>query len=235
MTLAGDVVSHVALPGLGIAFLLGIDPLLGAAAALAAGVLLIDQLQRSRGLSADAAVGVVYVAALAGGMLLTPREDLMEALFGGFGAVTATGFVLGLLGCAVASAVTFALRDRLTLTLFSPDMARSLDVNVDRVNLAYLGAFALTILLGLRFLGALLVGALIIVPAASGRRVAQTLEQFLVVSAAAGALSFAIGFAAAARFQVALGPAIAAVASIIFAASLLWRRASSVDLHGSAR
>lgn len=220
MTLAGDVVSHVALPGLGIAFLLRIDPLLGAAAALIVGILFIDQLQRKGELNADAAIGVVYVAALAGGMLLTPREDLVEALFGGFDTVTPRGFVLGLLGCAVAAAATFALRDRLILTLFSPDIARSLGIGVERVNLVYLGTFALTILLGLRFLGALLVGALIIVPAAAGRRVARTLEEFLAVSAAAGALSFAVGFGVAARFGVALGPAVAGAASLVFVISL---------------
>lgn len=223
MTLAGDVVSHVALPGLGIAFLLRIDPLLGAAAALAAGVVVIDQLQRKVELNADAAVGVVYVAALAGGMLLTPREDLIDALFGGFDAVTARGFVIGLAGCAAAAAAILAMRDRLILTLFSPDMARSLAINVERVNLAYLGTFAVAILLGLRFLGALLVGALIIVPAAVGRRTARTLDEFLAVSAAAGALSFALGFAVAARFDVALGPAVAAVSSLVFCASLARR------------
>lgn len=226
MTLAGDVVSHVALPGLGIAFLLRADPLLGAAAALVAGVLFIDQLQRRENLNADAAVGVVYVAALAGGMLLTPREELVEALFGGFDAVTPRGFVLGLLGCAAAAAMVFALRDRLILTLFSPDIARSLGIRVERVNLAYLATFALTILLGLRFLGALLVGALVIVPAAVGRRAARTLDEFLAVSAAAGALSFALGFGVAARFGVALGPAVAGVASLVFALSLLFRRVS---------
>jgi ABC-type Mn2+/Zn2+ transport system permease subunit len=129
MTLAGDVISHVALPGLGFAFLFGLEPLLGAAVALAAGVVIIDQLQRRSGLAGDAATGVVYVAALATGTLLTPRENLLDALFGGFDAVTPRGFAIGIIGCAVAAAAILAIRDRLIVTLFSPDIARSLDVS----------------------------------------------------------------------------------------------------------
>src|SRR5215469_11238224 len=71
MSLAGDAVSHIALPGLGLAFLLGINPLLGAAATLLLGALLIWRLERFTGLDTETVVGVVFTASLALGALLT--------------------------------------------------------------------------------------------------------------------------------------------------------------------
>ncbi|HEX7420663.1 MAG TPA: metal ABC transporter permease [Thermoanaerobaculia bacterium] len=220
MTLAGDVVSHLALPGLGLAFLWRINPLIGAAATLAIGVVFIDQLQRRSGLAAESAIGVVFVAALALGTLLTPKEDLIDALFGGFGEITTTGFVLGLLGCAVVASTMFALRHELILGIFSPDLARSLKIDVERVNFLYLTTFGLTILLGLQFLGALLVGALIIVPAAAGRQLANTLDRFLFLSSVTSVVSVALGFFISWRWHVPLGPTIVGVASLLFAFSL---------------
>lgn len=224
MTLAGDVISHLALPGLGLAFLWHFPPLAGAAATLAIGIIFIDQLQRRSGLIVESAIGVVFVAALAIGTLVTPTEDLIDALFGGFGEITTSGFVLGLAGCAVVAATIYVLRHELILGIFSPDLARSLRINLDRANLLYLCSFGLTVLLGLRFLGALLVGAMIIVPPAVARRLTSTLDQFLILSALTSMVSVGLGFAISFRWHLALGPTIVAVASLIFAASLARRR-----------
>src|SRR5215471_18161529 len=105
MSLAGDVVSHIALPGLGLALLFGFNPLAGAGAALFLGTILIWHLQKSSTLTTDVAIGVIFTAALAIGTVLTPSDDLIEALFGGFQSLNAVWFVGGL--CAVAVIVGF--------------------------------------------------------------------------------------------------------------------------------
>jgi zinc transport system permease protein len=64
--------------------------------------------------------------------------------------------------------------------LVSPDLARTAGIDVRRLNLVFLLMFALTIALGLRYLGVLLMGALIIKPAASAKRVARNLNEMLV-------------------------------------------------------
>ena len=227
MTLAGDVLSHLALPGLALAFMWRIQPLVGAAATLAIGVIVIHQLQRRGGLATESAIGVVFVAALAIGTLLTPSEDLMDALFGGFGEVTVGGMLLGLTGCTVVAATMYVLRHPLVLGIFSPDLARSVKIDVDGVNFLYLCAFALTTLLGLQFLGALLVGAMIIVPPAVARRLVTTLGPFLWLSSLAGVLSVALGFLVAWRWHLALGPTIVGAASLLFVLTLLFSRGAS--------
>jgi len=223
MALAGDVVSHLALPGLGAAFLWHFDPMLGAAATLAIGIALIDRLQRRTRFGTDIAIGVVFVAGLAAGTLLTPREDLIDALFGGFAPLSMPHFIAGIAGCAVIAIALYALRDRLVLIIFSPDVATSLGIDVARINFVFLALFGLTVLLGLQHLGALLVGAMIIVPAAIGRRLARTLDRCLLIAAAAGMMSVAVGIAAAARWHLAQGPAIVGAATLLFAVSLGYR------------
>ena len=234
MSLAGDVISHVALPGLGLALLLHFNPLLGAATTLFLGTLLIWRLESGGTLTTDVAIGVIFAAALAIGTLLTPSEDLIEALFGGFQSLTAISFSLGVL--AVIGIVTFIyfFRHKLILALFSPELAAATAINVSRLNLYYLLVFSLTVLLGLRFLGALLVGALIIIPAAIGRQLTHTLTKFLTVSSAASVLSVAIGLAinrfysqlsvGSVTFNLSLGPAIVSVATLLFLLSLLHRK-----------
>lgn len=223
MTLAGDVVSHLALPGLGLAFLWHVNPIIGGACTLAIGIFLIDRLQRRTGLAVETAIGVVFVAGLAIGTIVTPKEDLIDALFGGFATPSLTGFVLGFGGCVVIAAALWLLRDRLILIIFSPDVAKSTGIDVERINFIYLGIFGVTILLGLQYLGALLAGAMIIVPAAIGRHLASTLTQFLIVSALASIISVAVGFAIAIHGAFSPGPVIVAVASVLFAISLIRR------------
>jgi ABC-type Mn2+/Zn2+ transport system permease subunit len=234
MSLAGDVISHVALPGLGIALLLDINPIIGAAIALLFGTVLIWQLEKGGRITTDVAVGVMFTAALAIGTLVTPSEDLIEALFGGFQELTTVWFVIGIIAVAAIIAFIWAFRHQLIIGLFSPDLAAASGINVSLINLYYLLTFSLTVLLGLRFLGALLVGALIIIPAAIGRQLTHTLTAFLAVSSAAGVLSVLIGFGinrlyptisiGSVKLNLALGPAIISVAAVIFLLSLLRKK-----------
>ena len=234
MSLAGDVISHIALPGLGIALLFKFNPLLGAAATLLLGTLLIWKLQLGKTLTTEVAIGVIFTAALAIGTLVTPSEDLIEALFGGFQSLTLPWFLLGVLAVSVIIMFIYFFRHKLILALFSPELAAATGVNVPRLDLYYLLIFSLTVLLGLRFLGALLVGALIIIPAAIGRQLTHTLGAFLAASSAASVASVAIGYLVTRYYShlklgpvalnLSLGPAIVSVATILFMLSLLRKK-----------
>jgi len=234
MSLAGDVISHIALPGLGIALLLDINPIMGAAVALLFGTLLIWQLEKGGKITTDVAVGVMFTAALAIGTLVTPSEDLIEALFGGFQELTIVWFVIGVVAVIAIVGFIWAFRHQLIIGLFSPELAAASGINVSLINLYYLLTFSLTVLLGLRFLGALLVGALIIIPAAIGRQLTHTLTAFLTVSSAASVLSVLLGFVinrlyppisiGSVKINLALGPAIISVAALIFLVSLFKKK-----------
>jgi ABC-type Mn2+/Zn2+ transport system permease subunit len=226
MVLAGDVISHLALPGLGIAFLLKINPLVGGAATLFLGTFLVWQLQKKTGLATDATIGVVFAAALAIGAAVTPREDLIEALFGELQSLSLLGFFLGLVATLLVVISAVLLKDRLALSVFSPDLAEATGVNVARVNLLFLLLFSLTVLVGLRFMGTLLASALIILPAATARHLTEKLSHFLVVSSAISLLSVIAGFLLNA-FVLKLstvGPTIIIFSALLFGLSLMIKR-----------
>lgn len=224
MSLAGDAISHIALPGIGLALLLKVNPLIGAAATLLLGALLIWRIETSTGLDPQTVIGVVFSASLALGALLTPSKDMMEALFGGFPMPSTLEFV-------AASTLTFAIlaalwhwRDGLVINLFSPDLAAVAGLKRSRLDLVFALIFAMTVLIVLRFLGALLAGALIIIPAAVARQWTSRLSPFLAISATVSIASVAGGLALAARSHVSQGPAVVAVASAAFIVSFFARQ-----------
>jgi ABC-type Mn2+/Zn2+ transport system permease subunit len=102
-------------------------------------------------------------------------------------------------------------------------MARTAGVDVARLDLAFLLAFALAVALGLRYLGVLLMGSLIIIPAATARYLARSLDGMLGMAVTFAVASTLAGGALAARIHRPSGPVIIAVAAAFFFASLLAR------------
>ena len=224
MALASDAISHVALPGIGLALVLRVHPLLGGIAALLVGTLLIWALENKTRLPVDAVTGVVFSAALAVGTMLTSGENLIEALLGTSSTLSPLEAAFGL--GAAGAIVTFTLRarHRLVLALVSADMARTSGVDVAGLDLLYLLAFAVTVALGLRYLGVLLMGSLIIIPAATARHIAKSLTIMLAIAVAVAVLSTVLGIVAADRLHRESGPLIILIAATIFVLTLFKRR-----------
>jgi ABC-type Mn2+/Zn2+ transport system permease subunit len=224
MALAGDALSHVALPGIGVALALHIHPVFGAAAMLFFGALLVWALEERARIATETTVGVVFSAALAAGSLMTSGEELIDALFGGAGALTRTEIVFGLAGASAVVLFIITQRNRLIVMLVSPDVARTAGINVRLLNLLYLQAFALTIALGLRYLGVLLMGALIIIPPATAKRLARNLGQMLMMAVLVAVAATVVGSSVATWLQRETGPIIVSVAAACFLVSLLRRQ-----------
>ncbi len=225
MSLASDAMSHVALPGIGLALAFHVHPLLGGVAALAVGTALVWGLERRTRIATETISGVVFSLALAVGAMLSTGEELVDALLGEPGALQPWELGLGLAGAAAVAAFVLTQRNRLVLAQVSSDMARTAGVPVARIELVYLFAFSLTIALGLRYLGVLLMGSLIIIPAATAKLVARSLDEMLAVAVASAVASTVVGQALAARLGRPTGPVIITVAAAVFFAGLPLRRA----------
>jgi ABC-type Mn2+/Zn2+ transport system permease subunit len=224
MALASDAMSHIALPGIGIALLLHVNPVLGGVVALVGGAVVIWLLEHRTRIPTEAIVGVVFSAALAVGSMLTSGEELLEALFGTAQAPGQTEFLISLGLAAVIAGFVLHARHRLLLTLVSSDLARTAGVRVARLDLSYLLAFALTVALGLRYLGILLMGSLIIIPAATARHVTRSLDTMLAAAVALAVAATVIGTLGAPMLHLPGGPLIITVAAGFFAIGVLVRR-----------
>jgi len=221
MSLAADPLSHVALPGIGMALALRINPIFGAAALLFFGALLVWALEHRTRAATETMIGIVFSAALAIGSMMTSGEDLIDALFGSSAALSTSELIFGYVGATAVIVFIVTQRDRLIVMLVSPEVARTSGINVDRLNLLYLEAFALTIALGLRYLGVLLMGALIIVPAATAKGLARNLTGMLYMAAGAAVLATLAGSWAASWLHRPSGPLIVMTATVVFLLSLV--------------
>lgn len=222
MTLAADAVSHIALPGIGVAIALHVHPFFGAAAMLGFGALLIWGLERRTLIATETVIGVVFSTALAVGSLTTSGEELVDALFGGGGTFTALEIAVGLVAAGAVVAFAILFRHRLVIALVSPEIARTSGIDVARLDLSFLFAFALTVALGLRYSGVLLMGSLLIIPAATARRMATGLSSMFLVAISVSVFATLAGtWVARWRHAAETGPWIVMIAAACFFASLL--------------
>lgn len=223
MALASDALSHVALPGVALALLLHVSPLAGGVVALIVGTLIVWALEYRTRIPTEAVIGVLFSAALAVGSLMASGEDLLEALLGAPGTAGTLDAAIGLAATALVIVFMVRARSRLVIRLVSADLVGTLGVDVPKLDLLYLLAFALTVALGLRFLGVLLMGSLIIIPATTAMYLARNLRVMQIIAVTAAIGSTLVGTALASRMGVSSGPVIIVVAAAMFLASLFRR------------
>jgi zinc transport system permease protein len=223
MALAADAMSHVALPGIGVALALHVNVIFGAVSMLFFGALLVWAAEGKARVGTEAVIGVLFSVALAVGSMMTSGEELIEALFGGAGVMTWPEIAFGLIASTAVAAFIVTQRHRLVVMLVSPEVARTAGINVRRLDLLYLLTFSLTIALGLRFLGVLLMGALIIIPAATAKRLAGNLTEMLVAAVSIAVVSTVAGTWMASWLHRETGPLIVIVAATCFLISFVRR------------
>lgn len=224
MALVGDALSHVALPGIGIALIFNLNPFLGAFAALALGILLIWQIERHTSVPTEAIVGLIFAVSLAVGILVTPEPELLEALFGDIAKVSVGDAVLAAILSFLIFAIMYPIKNKLVLSLLSPDLAKSQRVNVDKLNLLFLVLVAVVVALGVKVVGTLLMGALVVVPAAASKNLASSFGGFGKLSIVFGVVSAVGGIILAGQFGLPPGPMVVLTSAGIFLITLFFRR-----------
>jgi len=221
MALVGDALSHVALPGLALGILFNFNPFIGAFAFLAATVIVTWYLQKSTTLSVEAIIGVLFVLALAIGILITPQVDLLEALFGDVSKITFTDTIITVLVSVSVIFVTKTIYQKLAVSMISKELAIASRIKVERINLIYLFLVAIIVALGIKEVGTLLVGALVIVPAAAAKNISSTLSHYSLMSAIFGLASATSGVILSSYVNLPAGPLVVIVGAAIFAGGVV--------------
>jgi ABC-type Mn2+/Zn2+ transport system permease subunit len=225
MALVGDALSHVALPGLALGILYHFEPFIGAFAFLFVSAIVVWQLRRMTQLSFETIVGAMFTLALAIGILLVPEPDLLEALFGDINNVTLLYTVSGVIFSIAAVFLTKAIYNKLVLGMISEDLATSKGISVAKNNLLYILLVSLIVAIGITIVGTLLVGFLVIVPAAAAKNMSNSLSRYSKLSAVFGAISVLMGIAISAYLGIQPGPVVVFAGVGIFVATILikWR------------
>lgn len=224
MALVGDALSHVALPGMGLALLLGFDVSLGAFAFLILGVILIWLLELRTSLPLEALSGVIFVLSLAIGFLIIPNPELVEALFGNIADISFTTAIISIVLSIIVFLTTKKIYRGMVLANVSEDLAQTQGVKTRKQNLIYLLLIAAIVALGVKAVGSLLAGALIIVPAATARNISKNLKEYILWSIVFGISSCIVGIMVFWITGLPAGPMIVLSSSLFFLISMLFKR-----------
>ncbi|HEY6283721.1 MAG TPA: metal ABC transporter permease [Nitrososphaerales archaeon] len=223
MALVGDALSHVALPGLALGILFGFNPFLGAFAFLAATAVITWYLQKSTVLPVESIIGVLFVLALAVGILITPQVDLLEALFGNVTTVTTFDVIATSIISVLVVLILRSIYSKLALTMISRELAVSNRINVDALNLLYLLLVSTVVAVGIKEVGTLLVGAVVIVPAAAARNLSSSLFRFSLLSGIFGVISAVAGVVVSGYLGLPAGPLVVLAGAALFVIGLAAR------------
>lgn len=220
MALVGDALSHVALPGMGIALAYNQNPFLFAFGFLAFASWAIWKMESSTRIPVEALVGILFTTSLAIGILITPELDLIEALFGDISKVNFLDGIFAVVFSILVFIIFSRIYKQLVLGTISKDLAISSGIKLRRMNLLFLFLVAMIIALGIKVVGTLLMGALVIISASAAKNLSKTLTGYSALSIVFGAVSAPIGIILAYMLDLTPGPVVVLVSIFIFFISL---------------
>lgn len=223
MSLVGDALSHVALPGMALAIAINLSPILGAFIALTIAVLGIWYLETKSNSYPEAIVGLFFTASLALGILITDEPELLEALFGSIEKINFYEGIATILISLLIIIITYLIYPKLTVILISDELAKSVGINTRSVNLVYLLVVGAVVALGIRFVGTLLTGALVIIPAVSARNMVRSMKGYSLTSVLFGVVSAFLGIIIATTKGFLIGPSVVLVSVAIFIISYIYK------------
>ena len=222
-SLTGDGMGHVAFAGVGLAFLVGVAPLVGALVLSVLAAFALFRMQRS-GLAGDLSLALIFYGGISLGYLFASRS--------GSGVNAVVGFLFGtplnLEWSSVAAVVALAVAVLLTVVglygplvaiAFDEDAAKVSGVPTDRLVLTLTLVVALIVVGGMYAIGLLLVSAMMIVPVAAAAQLASSYRQTMVIASAVGAFSALIGLIIAAYADTTPGSSIVLTALACYGAS----------------
>ncbi|SDE58242.1 zinc transport system permease protein [Paracoccus isoporae] len=228
MAYFGDATAHAAILGVALSLALGAPVYLGTIGVAVVMGWLVAHLA-GRGEAVDTALGVLAHGALAFGLVaasLIPglRNDLNAWLFGDILMVQHADLLWVWGGATLVLGLLIWRWQALVTATVNEELAMASGIAPGRERLILTLAMAVTVAVAIRVVGALLVSALLVIPAASARGFARSPEHMAVMATLIGAVSVAAGLGASLSADLPAGPAIIASAALIFLLALPFRR-----------
>lgn len=224
MALVGDALSHVALPGVALGLIFGFNPILGAFATLFAGIVIIWLIENKTELPTESVVGLLFTVALAAGLLLTPEPELLEALFGDISSIVLTDVILSVIFSIIVITLMRAISKGFILGTISRDLANASGIKVARNNFIFMLLVALIVALGIKAVGTLLMGALVIIPAIAAKNFTRSMHSYTVAASIIGLVSLVGGILLAGSLALPPGPIVVLLSAGVFLVSIAFKK-----------
>ena len=217
----GDALAHAVLPGMALAFMLGLSPFIGIIPSAIAIALLIGYMTMRAGVSEDTSIGILFAGLFAlglvmlttaGGLPVNVEDVLLGQVLGA--STTDTLITFGLASATLA--LMWALHKELVFTTFDPTGASVIGIPTQALDYTLLALLALVTVIALQAVGVVLVISMLITPTATAQLLVKNFTLSMFVGAAFGAASAILGLYLSFHYNLPSGPAMALVATGFF-------------------
>ena len=220
-SMIGDGLSHVGFGALSIAMAMNAAPLAVAIPVVILAAFLLLRISQNSRLGGDSAIALIASASLAAGVLVTSltsglNADVYSYMFGSILAMSAEDVYLSLALAAVVLLLFVVFYNRIFAITFDESFARATGTRVSRYNLLIALLTALTIVIGMRIMGTMLISGLIIFPALTAMRVCRSFRRVVLTSAIISVFSFLAGMVLSYVMRTPAGASIVAVNALLF-------------------
>lgn len=220
-SMIGDGLSHVGFGALAVAAALGLAPLKAAIPVVIIAAFFLLRLSESSSIKGDSAIALVSSGALAVGIVVVSavsgmNTDIMNYMFGSILSVGTEDAFLSIVISLIVLILYVLLFNRIFAVTFDENFAKASGVRVGLFNTILAVLTAVTIVIGMRMMGALLISSLIIFPSLTAMRVCKRFKPVVITSAVLSVLTFLIGFMLSYIFETPTGATIVCVDVLLF-------------------
>ncbi len=228
MSFFAEGIAHASLLGVALAILAGVTPFNGA---LVIGVVfgvLVYVLERQTNITSDALIGIIFTAGMALGIMIISAQpgyqpDLLSFLFGSILAITWSNvYVIFGLSVAILCFVGIYFKHLILLTL-SKEIAWTSGVNTKMLDLAFYILISVSVVLGVKLLGIILVSALLITPAVTAKLITGSFRSYVTLSVIFALVAFVAGLFVSYYLDLPSGASIVVMATTLFVVVLAGR------------
>ena len=224
----GDALAHSVLPGMVVAFLLGISPFFAAVPAGIVIALLMGTVSRRTGISEDTSIGIVFAGMFALGLVMLSRAtsvnvNIEDLLLGQVLGVTQNDVYVSVALTALVLIGLYAFHRQLVYTTFDEVGASVVGIKTNLIEYVLLALLALVIVIGIQAAGIVLVMAMLVTPAATGYLLARRFVGVMIIGALVGAASAIVGLYLSFHADLPSGPSMALLATLMFTIAAVFK------------
>ena len=225
-SLMGDAVSHAVVPGVVVAYAMGLPFALGAFVFGFGATVLIGYVKSQTRLKEDAIIGVIFTGFFAFGLVLATKIpsniDLFHILFGNVLGISQSDIIQTLIAGIATLAIILLRRKDLLLFCFDPNHAKAIGLNTQMMYYTLLSVLALTIVAALQTAGIVLVVAMLVTPGATAYLLTDRFDHMLAISVTTSVISCVAGTYLSYHIDVSTGGSIVVLMTALFALTMIF-------------
>ena len=227
-SMIGDGLSHVSFGALSIALAMGWSPLKVSIPVVVLAAFFLLRITENSRIKSDAAIAMISASSLAIGIIVTSlttgmTTDVSSYMFGSILAMTKEDVMLSAVLCIIVLGLFVLCYNQVFAVTFDENFAKATGVNVGAYNMLISVLTAVTIVLGMRMMGAMLISSLVIFPCLTSMRVFKSFTSVVVSSGVLSLVCFLLGLMASYQFSMPAGASIVVVNLIAFGLFSMWQ------------